>query len=223
MELPAKKRIHNAFHMLLLEQNTSKKGQINVFTEVLKFELGDDKEYKVEAMQDIAIYAKEADRNLSGLYYLVIWKGYSKEKKIWEPSLIVIHLQKMVSTFQKDHPEKSRATLAPLDSAPPMAKLTVQLSIKWKLGWLIKHVKKRTKWGNKKESESMGFFRARSWQIAGDLSFWRKEHQGTYMVVDHWQFDFVEELHNILFWLGSSSNKSLFFLPISVFLFLSLV
>ena len=39
------------------------------FAEVLKFEfeLGDNKEYKIEIIQDSAIYAKEVDGHLIGL------------------------------------------------------------------------------------------------------------------------------------------------------------
>ena len=59
-----------------------------------KFEPGnDDKEYKVEAIRDSAIYAKEADGHLPGLYYLAAWKGYPEEKNTWEPSLAVIHFR----------------------------------------------------------------------------------------------------------------------------------
>ena len=87
-----------------------------------EFEPGDDKEYEVEAIRDSAVYAKEADGHLPGLYYLVAWKGYPEEENTWEPSLAVMHLRKMVSTFHKDHPEKPTATSAPLDSAPPMVK-----------------------------------------------------------------------------------------------------
>ena len=36
-----------------------------------EFKLGDDKKYKVEAIQDSTVYAKEANRYLSELYYLV--------------------------------------------------------------------------------------------------------------------------------------------------------
>ena len=39
-----------------------------------KFELGDDKEYEVEAIKDSTVYAKETDGHLPGLYYLVAWK-----------------------------------------------------------------------------------------------------------------------------------------------------
>ena len=112
---------------------------------VPEFEPGDDKEYEVEAIRDNAIYAKEADRHLLGLYYLVAWKGYPKEKNTWEPSSTVMHLWKMVSTFYKDHPEKPTATLASLDFAPPMAKPTVQLLAKQKRGQLTGRANKCTK------------------------------------------------------------------------------
>ena len=39
---------------------------------MLEFEASDNKECKVEAIQDSAIYAKKTDEHLSGLYYLVI-------------------------------------------------------------------------------------------------------------------------------------------------------
>ena len=55
--------------MSLLEQDTTRKGQ--EFS-VPEFELGNDnKEYKVEAIWDNTVYAKEADGHLLGLYYLV--------------------------------------------------------------------------------------------------------------------------------------------------------
>ena len=91
-----------------------------------EFEPGDnDKKYKVEAIQDSAVYAKEADGHLLRLYYLIAWKGYLEEENTWEPSLAVMHLQKIVSTFYKNHPEKPTAISAFLDSAPPMAKPTI--------------------------------------------------------------------------------------------------
>ena len=36
-----------------------------------EFEASNDKEYRVEAIQNSAIYAKEANEHLPGLYYLV--------------------------------------------------------------------------------------------------------------------------------------------------------
>ena len=86
-----------------------------------EFEPGDDKEYEVEAIRDSAVYAKEADRHLLGLYYLVTWKDYPEEENTWKPFSAVMHLQKMVSTFYKEYLEKPTATAASLDSAPFMA------------------------------------------------------------------------------------------------------
>ena len=37
-----------------------------------EFEPGNDKEYKVEAIWNSAVYAKEIDRYLPELYYLII-------------------------------------------------------------------------------------------------------------------------------------------------------
>ena len=65
------------FLMSLLEQDIIKKGR--EFS-VSEFEPGDNKKYKVEAIQDNAVYAKKTNRHLPRLYYLVAWKGYSEEK-----------------------------------------------------------------------------------------------------------------------------------------------
>ena len=117
-----------------------------------KFGLGDNKEYKVEAIWDSAVHAKEADGHLLGLYYLVLWKGYLKEENTLKPFLTVMYLRKMVSTFYKDYLEMPTAISAPLDSAPPMAKPTIQLPTKQNRGRPTGHAKKRAKWGDKKEA-----------------------------------------------------------------------
>ena len=57
-----------------------------------KFKPGNDKKYKVEAIRDSEVYAKEADKYLPGLYYLVAWKGYPEEESTWEPFLAIMHL-----------------------------------------------------------------------------------------------------------------------------------
>ena len=70
LELPKKWKIHNVFHVLLLEQNTTKKGQVNNMQ--LEFEASNDKEYEVDGIWDSAVYARESAGQLLGLYYLVL-------------------------------------------------------------------------------------------------------------------------------------------------------
>ena len=58
--------------MSLLEQDTTKKGQVD--KNVTKLETGDNKgnKYKVEPIWDSAVYRKESESGyLSGLHYLV--------------------------------------------------------------------------------------------------------------------------------------------------------
>ena len=87
---------------------------------------GDGEEYEVEAIRDSAVYARESEGHLPGLYYLVSWKGYPEEENTWEPASAIQHLRRLVSTFHKEHPEKPTATSPLTDSAPPRARPTVK-------------------------------------------------------------------------------------------------
>ena len=60
LKLPKKYRFYNVFHVSLLEQNTIKKGQVD--NNITKLDTGDNdsKMYKVGAIWDNAIYAKES-------------------------------------------------------------------------------------------------------------------------------------------------------------------
>ena len=132
LDLPTKWKIHDVFHVSLLEQDTTRKGRMNeLFPEPEpEFNAGDDKEYEIEAIKDSAVYAKEAEGQLPGLYYLVSWKGYPEEESTWKPSSAVMHLRKMISTFYKDYPEKPTAISFSLDFALPMAKPSVKPPVK---------------------------------------------------------------------------------------------
>ena len=77
---------------MLEQDNTRKERMNNLFPKPeLEFDAGNNKEYKVEAIIDSAIYAKKAERHLESLYYLVSWKSYSKEKNTWELSSAVMY------------------------------------------------------------------------------------------------------------------------------------
>ncbi len=60
LELPTKWKIHNVFYVSLLEQDTTRKGQVDkALPEPEKeFEAGDNKEYEVEAIIDSVVYGQ---------------------------------------------------------------------------------------------------------------------------------------------------------------------
>ena len=128
LELPKRWRIHDVFHVSLLEQDTTRKGRVDEKTSQLEFEDdGEGEEYEVEAIRDSAIYAKESESGqLPGLYYLISWKGFPEEENTWEPASAIQHLRRLVSTFHKENPDKPTATSTPVDTAPPTARSTVK-------------------------------------------------------------------------------------------------
>ncbi len=73
LELPAKWKIYDVFHVSLLEQDTTRKGRVDkTLPEPEKeFEAGDNKEYEVEAIIDSAVYGQQANDQMPGLYYLL--------------------------------------------------------------------------------------------------------------------------------------------------------
>ena len=67
-------------------------------------------------------------------------------------SSAVMHFWKMVNIFHKNYPKKPTVTLAPLDNALLMARLTIKLTELSKQRWgqsAKKRATKRVKWGNK--------------------------------------------------------------------------
>ena len=150
MDLPIKWKIYDIFHVSLLEDNTTRKEWMNKLFSKLEseFDIGNNKEYKVEAMIDSAVYAKKAKGHLLDLYYFVFWKGYQEKESTWEPSFAVMHFWKMIFMFHKNHPEKLMASFPLLNSALPMAKPSVKpakLSAKQKQGHLTGSMKQAKK------------------------------------------------------------------------------
>ena len=125
LKLSKQWKIYNIFLMSLLEQVTTIKEQVD--KQITKLETSNSKEYKVKAIWNSAVYASKLESGqLPGLYYLVAWKGYPKEKNAWESLSAIQHLKKLINCFYKEHPEKSIATFPPIDSFPPIARPIVR-------------------------------------------------------------------------------------------------
>ena len=76
--------------MSSLEQDTSKKGQVD--ENKTDLDAGNDKdgEYEVETICDIAVYARESESGyLPRLYYLVSGKSCLEEENTWKPALAI--------------------------------------------------------------------------------------------------------------------------------------
>lgn len=126
-ELPTKCQIYDVLHVLLLEQDIIRKRQVNKsLGREPELNTGKDREYKIKAIKDSAVYAEVAKGQLLGLYYLIFCKGYSEDESISEPAQAVLHLWKMINIFHNNHPGKPITTSPPLDSVLLMAKLKVK-------------------------------------------------------------------------------------------------
>ena len=142
-----KLKIYNVFHLSLLEKDTFKKKQVK---KILEFNTSkkDSKEYMVEVIKYSAVYTnKSKSGHLSGLYNLVVWKGYSKEKHTLKSLLVVQYLKKLISFFYKNRLEKPITTFLFINSALPMARLIIKpiKLIKQKPGQLAKSISKQPK------------------------------------------------------------------------------
>ena len=148
--MPKRWRINDVFSVCLLEQDITKKGQIDEKTaKQLEFEAGgNNKKYEVQGICDSAVYARELEAShVTGFYYLVSWKGYSEDENTWESASGVQQHRKLVSTFHKNLLDKLKATSPPINLAPPMAKSTAPPNVngKRKRSRPVSSVRKRAK------------------------------------------------------------------------------
>ncbi len=84
LELFTKWKIHDVFHVSLLEQDITRRERVDKALpepeKDLEFEAGGDKEYEVEAIIESIVYGQQTNDQMPGLYYLVLWKGYLEEE-----------------------------------------------------------------------------------------------------------------------------------------------
>lgn len=117
--------------MLLLKQDIIQKKQVNNSNTTIRLYLdkSNSKEYEIKTICDNDICTKRSDNNyhLPGIYYLVLWKEYLKEKNTWELALDIQYFWRFVITFHKKHFEKLTAIFLLIDFALLIAKPIVKL------------------------------------------------------------------------------------------------
>ena len=104
LKLSKRWKIHNVFHVLLLEQDITKKRWVDKKITKLEFEAGGSDKYEVEAIWDSAIYANKAEGYLPSFYYLIVWKRYCKKENTWEPSFAVYVMPRSRDLQSRDPP-----------------------------------------------------------------------------------------------------------------------
>ncbi len=77
IELPNKWRIHDIFHVSLLEQDTTRKVQVET---AIELDEGKSEEYEFEAIRDNAVYMRESEGHLPGLYFWSHRKATPRKK-----------------------------------------------------------------------------------------------------------------------------------------------
>ena len=118
------------FHISLLEQNSTSKGRVDE-NNGTRLDVGKDSgKYKIEAIWNNAVYARELMGYLPGLYYLVFWKDYLEKENTWKPASAVQHLRKLISLFYKNYSNKPTAISEAIDTVPPMAKPIIKPAAK---------------------------------------------------------------------------------------------
>ncbi len=101
--------------------------------------------YKIELIINSAIYDKKTKNQLLNFYYLVLQKS-CLEKKITQESLtIIIHFQKLISIFYKEHLAKLIITSLLLASTLLIVRLIILKESKQKYGHPCKETNKRDK------------------------------------------------------------------------------
>ena len=83
LKLSRKWKVHDVFYVSLLEQDITRKRRVDKKISQIIFDVDDNDsgKYKVEAIWDSVVYAREfKSGHPSGFYYLASWERYLEEK-----------------------------------------------------------------------------------------------------------------------------------------------
>ena len=99
VKLPKKYRIHDVFHISLLEPYRKDPSQKRTKAPPPPIMINQEEEYVVERIFNSRIYYKK-------IQYLVKWKGYTTEEATWEPITNLENAKDLVTAFHKENPKK---------------------------------------------------------------------------------------------------------------------
>ena len=105
LELQDRWRIHDTFHVSLLEKFHDNKieGRSQIRPEPEEIE--GEREYEVERILQSEIREKrQGRRKKKSLFYLVKWKGYPNDECTWEPGIHLTNAHKEVEEFHQQNP-----------------------------------------------------------------------------------------------------------------------
>ena len=99
LDLPATMRIHNVFHVSLLDRYTPPDEGQHVTEPQPTIVHDDNEEYEVERILD-------SKRRYRKLYYHVQWAGYNYLRTTWEPADNLENAAELVGEFHALNPTK---------------------------------------------------------------------------------------------------------------------
>jgi hypothetical protein len=99
LELPPQFKIHNAFHVSLLEPYHENQILDRHREPPAPVEIEGKEEFEVQEVLD-------SKRIRGKLLYLVFWRGYPPSETTWEPTENLVHAQDLVNRFHQQYPNK---------------------------------------------------------------------------------------------------------------------
>ena len=101
LELPSHFKIHNVFHVSLLEPHHSSQIPGRYPSPPPPIELSTGEEYEVDQILDSRIRRRQ-------LQYLVLWKGYPLSEATWEPARNLTNAVESIQEFHHRYPHKPK-------------------------------------------------------------------------------------------------------------------
>ena len=110
LELHSRWRIHNVFHVSLLEPYAQNEIEGRAQTRPEPEEINGDLEYEVEKIvrSEIRNSTKKVNgrnKRVKTQFYLVKWKGYPEDECTWEPGHHLTSAEEKVEEFHQSHPQ----------------------------------------------------------------------------------------------------------------------